>query len=107
MNILQHDVLRKRTKISKALAEKYTIEGIVPHVSGCNVTGSLMRIVGPNVMVIAPKVLHQHFQEENTTVRLITPQMYAKHPEAADVILWLYGSKTYEATASVVLKLKK
>ena len=107
MNILQHDVLSKKTRISKALAEKYTIEGVVPHVSGCNVTGSLMRIVGPDVLVIAPKVLHSHIQEENTTAKLITQQMYVKHPEAADAILWLYGSKMYGATTSVVLKLKR
>jgi len=107
MNILQHDVLSKKTRISKALAEKYTIEGIVPHVSGCNVTGSLMKVVGPDVLVIAPKVLHSHFQEENTTARLVTPQMYVKHPEPAKVILWLYGSQADGDVASVVLKLKR
>ncbi|MDX9781328.1 MAG: hypothetical protein RBT66_09865 [bacterium] len=103
----QLDPLERKTRISTVLKEHYYTFSTIVHLSGGHTTSTLLTLIDKDILVIAPKGLHEHMYSTYAVTDAVSPQWCIKHPPTVSVILWLYANSVAGTVTSVVLKRKK
>jgi hypothetical protein len=99
--------LERKTRIATVLKEHYYVFSTILHLPGAHTTSTLLTLIDKDILIIAPKSLHEHMRTTYAITDIESPQWCAKHTPTADVILWLYASSMAGTVTSVVLKCKK
>jgi hypothetical protein len=103
---IQMNPLDRKTRIAAVLKEHYYTFSTILHLPGAHTTSTLLTLIDKDILVIAPKSLHEHMRTTYSIADVESPQWCAKHPPTADVILYLYASSVAGTVTSVVLKRK-